>query len=220
MQHSGVNSAHVREPYLSFVVPVYGSPESLTPLQQRVRAVCRQLDVPYELILVDDRCPKGSWRAIQSLAAVDSNVVAIRLSRNFGQHAAIQAGLSQVRGQWIVVMDCDLQDRPEDVPSLLRQAEKGFDVVLAVRGTRDDPWHRKIASRLFYRVLSFMTDTEQTAEVGNFGVYGRKVIDTITQWSEDSKYFPAIVQWVGFSRTYLSVDRDARHQGQSSYTLA
>jgi glycosyltransferase involved in cell wall biosynthesis len=220
MQQCTVNSAHVSEPFLSFVVPVYGAPESLEPLQERIAAVCGKLNVTYELILVDDRCPKGSWRVVLQLAAKDSNVVAVRLSRNFGQHAAIHSGLSRVRGQWIVVMDCDLQDRPEDVPALLTKAKEGFDIVLAVRGTRDDPWLRKIASRLFYRVLSFMTDTDQTPEVGNFGVYRRKVIDTINAWSEQSKYFPAIVQWVGFSRTYVPVDRDKRHEGSSSYTLS
>ncbi len=120
-------------PYLSFVVPVYGSPESLEPLAQRVKDVCAGMGVSYELILVDDRCPKNSWLSIKRLAEDDHAIVGISLSRNFGQHAAIQAGLSRVRGEWVVVMDCDLQDRPEEVPKLWAKALEGFDVVRVKR---------------------------------------------------------------------------------------
>src|SRR5450631_396070 len=98
-------------PTLSFVVPVYGSPDSLEPLCRRVKDVCVGTNISYELILVDDGCPHESWLTINRLAEDDQSIVGIRLSRNFGQHAAIQAGLSRVRGDWIVVMDCDLQDR-------------------------------------------------------------------------------------------------------------
>src|SRR5712691_6448564 len=97
-------------PDLSFVTPVYNSPESLEALAQRVKQVCAGMGVSYELILVDDRCPRDSWSVIARIVAADQAVVGMRLSRNFGQHPAIQAGLSRVRGAWIVVMDCDLQD--------------------------------------------------------------------------------------------------------------
>jgi len=119
---------------LSFVVPVYGSPESLELLRDRVKAVVDGLNIRHELIFVDDGCPKGSWEILRRLAAEDSDLVCIRLSRNFGQHAAIQAGLSRVCGDWIIVMDCDLQDRPEEVPSLLAKALEGYDIVRAKRG--------------------------------------------------------------------------------------
>src|SRR5690348_498598 len=103
-------------PELSFVVPVYGSPESLEPLCRRVRSVCAEIGVAHELIFVDDRCPRESWATVRRLVEADPAVIGIRLSRNFGQHAAIQAGLAHTKGEWIVVMDCDLQDRPEEVP--------------------------------------------------------------------------------------------------------
>ena len=206
-------------PFLSFVVPVYGSPDSLKPLSDRIRAICRELTASYELVFVEDRCPKNSWAVVRQLACEDPAIVGIRLSRNFGQHPAINAGLSVARGQWIVVMDCDLQDQPEDVPKLLAKAQEGHQIVLAWRASRDDPWHRRVASRLFYNLLSFLTETQQSTEVGNFGIYHRKVIDAMMLWNEDSKYFPAVVQWVGFARTQIGIDRSARHQGKSSYTL-
>lgn len=207
-------------PYLSFVVPVYGSPESLEPLSQRVKNVCAGMGVSYELILVDDRCPKNSWLSIKRLAENDPAIVGVRLSRNFGQHAAIQAGLSRTRGEWIVVMDCDLQDRPEEVPRLYAKALEGFDIVRAKRANRADPWYRRFLSKVFYAFLSYLTDTHQSPQFSNFGIYNRRVIDVITQWQEESKYFPAIVSWIGFSQSVLTVEQDARFEGHSSYTFA
>jgi glycosyltransferase involved in cell wall biosynthesis len=206
-------------PTLSFVIPVYGSPESLAPLCLRVRDVCAGIGMPYELILVDDRCPKNSWLAIEHLAEDDPAIVGVRLSRNFGQHAAIQAGLSRVRGDWIVVMDCDLQDRPEEVPRLWARACEGFDVVRAKRISRYDSLYRRLLSAAFYGVLSYLTDTHHNPAFSNFGIYSRKVIDVVTQWQEEAKYFPAIVSWVGFSQSTLPVEQDRRFSGRSSYTL-
>jgi glycosyltransferase involved in cell wall biosynthesis len=214
-QQAGVSS----RPTLSFVVPVYGSPESLEPLYRRVKDTCAGMAVSYELILVDDRCPNDSWQIIASLAANDDAIVGIRLSRNFGQHAAIQAGLSRVRGEWIVVMDCDLQDRPEEVPRLCAKALEGFDVVRAKRINRNDPGYRRLMSTWFYWLLSYLTDTYQGPEFSNFGIYSRKVIDVITQWQEETKYFPAIVSWVGFSQSVLPVEQDRRFSGSSSYSF-
>ncbi len=212
-------SAAAAPPELSFVVPVYGSPESLEPLCRRVRSVCAKIGVAHELILVDDRCPRDSWATVRRLVEADPAVIGIRLSRNFGQHAAIQAGLANTKGEWIVVMDCDLQDRPEEIPGLFAKAREGFDVVRARRIGRNDPWHRRMTSRIFYAMLSFLTDTHQSDEVANFGVYHRRVIDAITCWDENSKYFPAIVPWVGFAQTELPVAHDPRFAGKSSYNF-
>jgi glycosyltransferase involved in cell wall biosynthesis len=206
-------------PILSFVIPVYGSPESLAPLCLRVRDVCAGIGVPYELILVDDRCPKNSWLTIEHLAEDDPAIVGVRLSRNFGQHAAIQAGLSRVRGEWIVVMDCDLQDRPEEIPRLWAKAREGFDIVRAQRISRYDSLYRRLLSTAFYKLLSYLTDTHQNPAFSNFGIYSRRVIETVTQWQEEAKYFPAIISWIGFSQSTLPVEHDRRFSGRSSYTF-
>jgi glycosyltransferase involved in cell wall biosynthesis len=204
---------------LSFVIPVYGSPESLASLCVRVKNVCAAMGTSYELILVDDRCPKNSWLTICRLAEDDYAIVGVRLSRNFGQHAAIQAGLSRVRGEWIVVMDCDLQDRPEEVPRLWAKTREGFDVVRAQRINRYDALYRRLLSSAFYGILSYLTDTHQNPAFSNFGIYSRKVIEVVTQWQEEAKYFPAIVSWVGFSQSTQPVEQDRRLSGRSSYTL-
>jgi dolichol-phosphate mannosyltransferase len=219
-EHRSVEPA-ARQTLLSIVVPVYGSPASLRPLAERVALAAYEAGVAYELLLVDDRCPHGSWPIVRTLALENRCIRAIRLARNFGQHAAIQAGLSEARGDWVVVMDCDLQDRPEEIPNLLRAAvEGGCEIVQATRGSRSsDRWHRKALSKLFYRVLGYLTGADQSAEIANFGIYHRRVIDTIISWDEDTKYFPAIISWVGFNRTTVPVAHDSRLEGKSSYNL-
>jgi dolichol-phosphate mannosyltransferase len=207
-------------PFLSFVVPVYGSPGTLAPLHDRIRAVCTRMGRSYEIILVDDRCPHGSWPVVRRLVGESREVVGLRLSRNFGQHAAINAGLTHARGDWIVVLDCDLQDQPEEVEKLLARAiSGGFDVVRARRSNRNDSLLRRALSRLFYAVLSLLTGTHQSAEIANFGVYNRKVVRALNQWQEQSKYFPAIVEWIGFSQDAIDVAHAPRPEGRSSYTL-
>jgi glycosyltransferase involved in cell wall biosynthesis len=203
---------------LSFVIPVYGSPESLEPLCARIASTCYSMRSSYEIILVDDRCPFGSWQVVERLTADNLHIVGIRLSRNFGQHAAINAGLTHVRGQWIIVMDCDLQDQPEEVPAMLEAAKVGsFDVVRASRGIRNDPLYRRALSQAFYATLSFLTNTHQSADIANFGVYSRRVINAVNSWQEESKYFPATIEWVGFSQSTLTVSHGARFSGRSSY---
>jgi polyisoprenyl-phosphate glycosyltransferase len=219
-RHKQTAESDVAGPDLSFVVPVYGSPESLEALCQRVKHVCAGMRATYELILVDDRCPRDSWSVIARVAKTDPSIVGMRLSRNFGQHAAIQAGLSRVRGKWIVVMDCDLQDRPEEVLRLYEKAMQGYDIVRARRAKRSDPLYRRMTSAAFYWLLSYLTDTHQDASIANFGIYSRRVIDVIARWQEESKYFPAIVSWVGFSQAEIIVEQDQRFSGRSSYTFA
>jgi polyisoprenyl-phosphate glycosyltransferase len=175
--------------------------------------------VNYEIIFVDDRCPANSWEVVEELAHKNERVKAIRLSRNFGQHAAIYAGLSFAQGEWIVVMDCDLQDRPEEIATLYAKAQEGFDVVLARREERQDSLFKRWGSQAFYKVLSFLTDTKQDAGVGNFGIYHRKTINALMNMGDYIRYFPTMIRWVGFNQTIVSVRHDARYEGTSAYSL-
>ena len=207
-------------PTLSVVSPVYGSPKSLAELHRRVDAVAQRMGVTYELILVDDRCPKGSWAEICKLAETDTHVVGVRLSRNFGQHAAIYAGLRFARGAWVVVMDCDLQDVPEEIEKLYATAVQGHDLVRARRSVRNDNVLRRYSSWGFYRILSYLTGIRHSEEIGNFGIYSRKVVDALLMWNKDHRYFPAAVQWVGFAGVDIEVEHHSRRYGSSSYSLS
>jgi polyisoprenyl-phosphate glycosyltransferase len=206
-------------PRLSIVCPVYGSPNTLDELCRRIRSVAETIHASYEIILVDDRCPKGSWQVVTKLAEADPRIIGLRLSRNFGQHPAIYAGLKHARGEWIVVMDCDLQDLPEEIGKLYAVASEGYDAVRARRIDRKDSAARKLASLLFYRTLSYLTGVAHSEEIGNFGIYSRKVIDAVLQLNEDHLYFPTSVRWVGFSIADVEVAHAPRRLGVSSYNF-
>ena len=209
----------VPPPTFSFVSPVYQAEGLVTELVRRLVLAGEALGASFEIVLVDDRSPDGSWARIQALAARDPRVRGLRLSRNFGQHRAITAGLEQCRGEWVVVLDCDLQDRPEEIPALYAQAQRGYDLVLARRAGRQDAWHKKLLSRLFYRLLSYLTETPQDPAVANFGIYHRRVIAAVLAMRESIRYFPTMVRWVGFRTGYLDVTHAERAEGRSSYGL-
>ena len=205
---------------LTIVSPVYRAEGIVPMLVARLQAVLEPLVSNYEIILVEDGSPDQSWREIENESRRDKRVLGVRLSRNFGHHYAISAGLSLARGRWVVVMDCDLQDRPEEIPALYRRAREGYDIVLARRVIRRDGLLKIAGSRLFYGSLSYLTGAEQDATVANFGIYHAKVIAAINQMTESIRYFPTMVRWVGFRRTTLDVEHATRAVGSSSYNLS
>lgn len=204
---------------LSIVSPVYRAEKLLPELVQRIKAAVSPISMDFEIILVEDASPDSSWAEIELLSQLHPEIVGIKLSRNFGQHYAITAGLDQAKGDWVVVMDCDLQDRPEEIPSLLRKAQEGFDVVLARRANRKDGLLKRGFSKLFYSLLSYMTGSEFDFSVANFGVYSRKTIQTFITMKEQIRVFPIMVNWMGLPTAKLDVQHDPRSIGKSSYTF-
>lgn len=206
-------------PFLSIVSPVYRAENLLPELVKRIKAAVSPISGDYEIILVEDASPDGSWAEIDRLAEIHPEIVGIKLSRNFGQHYAITAGLDQVKGEWVVVMDCDLQDRPEEIPSLVLKAQEGFDVVLARRANRQDGFLKKLSSKLFYRTLAWLTGSQQDETIANFGIYHQKVIRQITEMRESIRYFPTMVRWVGFRQTAIDVTHAPNEDRGSSYNF-
>lgn len=210
--------------FISVVSPVYCADQLVASLARRICASLSLITENFEVILVDDRSPDSSWAEIQAEIALESRIKGVRLSRNFGQHNAITAGLAQCQGEWIVVMDCDLQDRPEEIPALLSCAigagtVAGYDMVLARRVERQDTLLKKQFSRLFYKTLSYLTDTPQDPSIANFGIFHRKVIAAVLAMPESIRYFPTMVRWVGFNRGTLDVEHAERQLGGSSYNI-
>ena len=207
-------------PAFSIVSPVYRAENLIGELVRRIQASMAALTENYEIILVDDRGPDNSWDRIVEQAARDPRVRGVRLSRNFGQHKAITAGLEHARGEWIVVMDCDLQDQPEEIPALYHYAQReGYDLVFARRVERQDSWLKRAGSQAFYRMLAYLTETKQDPAIANFGIYHRKVIDAVLAMRESIRYFPTMLRWVGFRAGGLAVDHAERPEGTSSYNL-
>ena len=204
---------------ISVVSPVYGCRECLGELCKRLTATISPITDDFEIILVNDACPQGSWEHIQALARQDNRIKGLNLSRNFGQHYAITAGLDHARGDWVVVMDCDLQDKPEEIAKLYAKAIEGYDIVFGQRIERQDSFFKKLASRLFYRVLEYFTDTEHDKTIANFGIFSRQVIETVNLYREQNRSFPLFVKIAGFKRTKIPVQHDDRLYGKSSYNL-
>lgn len=205
---------------VSVVVPVYGCKNCLEELVQRVSRSLESVNHPFEIILVDDSSPDDAWRRITELAGMYPQVRGLRLSRNFGQHAAISAGLSHVSGEVTIVMDCDLQDIPEEIPALLAaMKQKDVEVVLGQRIDRQDSWFKRLGSKLFYQTLGWLTDTRYDHTTANFGAYSRRVVDTVNRMSELDRFFPLLVRWTGFKATHVAVSHGQRSEGKSSYSF-
>ncbi|TAG07171.1 MAG: glycosyltransferase [Cytophagia bacterium] len=204
---------------ISIVSPVYRAEKIVDKLVEKIIENVTKITENFEIILVEDGSPDNSWQKIEQNCQKNKKVKGIQLSRNFGQHYAITTGLDHAKGEWIVVMDCDLQDRPEEIPHLYQKAQEGFDVVLAQRKNRQDNFFKKIFSFLFYKILSYLTGTKQDPSVANFGIYHQKVIEAVCQMRESIRIFPVMVQWVGFRQTKLEVKHAAREEGKSSYNF-
>lgn len=207
-------------PHLSVVIPVYKAELCLDELYRRLKAALETISPNFEIVLVEDCGGDRSWEVIERLAAADARVVGVQFSRNFGQHYGITAGMDYCRGDWVVVMDCDLQDRPEEIPRLYVKAQEGFDIVLARRGARCDPWLKRTTSKLFYRVFSYLADMEYDGETGNFRIMSRKVVENFRRMGEQLRFFGGLVQWMGFPTASIDVEHAERYEGQSTYTFA
>jgi glycosyltransferase involved in cell wall biosynthesis len=205
---------------ISIVSPVYKAEHIVEKLVSEIQKSLLDIGLPFEIILVDDRSPDGSWAKMQMLSAKYPEVKSIRLSRNFGQHPAIMAGLSKASGEWIVVMDCDLQDQPKEIKKLYQKTFEGFDVVLARRIDRQDGFFKKLSSKVFSLIFNYFSDIEVNNEVANFGIYHKRVIQAVLNMGDSIKFFPLFVYFVGFNTTAIPIEHAERDYGKSSYSLS
>ena len=209
----------MKKPYISIVCPVYQCDECLPTLCTRTISSTAPITDNIEIILINDAGTETSWSTIQQLSQKDPRIKGIDLSRNFGQHCAIACGLDHSLGEWIVVMDCDLQDRPEEITRFYQKTNEGYDIVLGRRVGRKDGLLKRCYSRLFYGILGYLTGTRQDHTVANFGIYNRKVIKAICSMNDYIRYFPTMAQWVGFRTAHIDVNHDERKSGGSAYSL-
>lgn len=206
--------------HISVVVPVYKAESCLDELYLRLKATLETISSDFEILLIEDCGGDRSWQVIERLATTDLRVRGIQFSRNFGQHYGITAGLDICQGDWVVVMDCDLQDRPEEIPRLYAKAREGYDVVLARRGTRRDPPLKRVTSWLYYKIFSYLADIKYDGESGNFRIMSRKVVTNFRHMGEQLRFFGGLVQWMGFPTASIEVEHSDRFEGKSSYTFA
>ena len=206
---------------LSVITPVYLSMNSLIPLYEKVTETvsCLSDFTDYEIIMVEDCGGDDSWEVIEQLASKDPHVKGVTLSRNFGQHHAITAGLDLCNGDWVVVMDCDLQDDPSAIAKLWQKAKEGYEVVNVRRQKRKDSLVKRVRSRVYHAILDWLSGMSYDPQVANYRMMSRKVVDAYITMRESTRAMGLQIHWLGFSTDSIEIPHSVRHEGKSSYTL-
>ena len=206
-------------PMLSIVIPVFNEAENLPMLHARLTDAMNQVGVDYEIVLVDDGSKDQSPEILKRLESEDRRVVVVEFARNFGHQVAISAGLEHSRGRVVCIMDADLQDPPEVLPSFLAKWQEGWEVVYAVRTERKEWWGKRLAYAVFYRLLQRVANIEIPLDAGDFCVMDRRVVDELVGMPERNRFVRGIRSWVGFKQIGVPYERQARHAGAPKYTF-
>lgn len=206
-------------PMISVVIPVYKAEGCVSELCLRLKLAIVAVTDSYEIILVDDRSPDASWSVIMEEAQKDSRVFGIRLAKNCGQHRAITAGLDLAEGDWVVVMDCDLQDPPEYIPQLYGKALEGNEIVVAKFEERTEHIFRQVVSRIFWACLSWFAGFRFDHKIGNYRIMSKRVVESFRCYREQLRLLGGITTLMGFTTEYLLIKRDERFTGKTSYSF-
>ncbi len=205
---------------LSIVVAVYNEdPRNLVILLERVWKTIQPLGLSYEVVFVNDGSGPQTSAALYQIASEVDYVKLVVLSRNFGQQAAISAGLDHAEGQAVVNMDSDCQDPPELIPEMIKLWKEGFDVVYAQRSSRQDRLSKRLSAFVFYRVLALVSSVNIPWDTGDFRLMDRKVVDALARMPERARFLRGQIPWLGFRQTGIAIERGARELGASTYTL-
>lgn len=217
MKSAAINDTGVS---ISVVVPVYGCADCLENLCSRLSDTLGSLTQNFEIVLVDDCGLDGSWEKIVELQQTNSNLHGVRLSRNYGQHIAISAGLQAAKGEFVVIMDCDLQDPPELIPELFAKITEGYDYVLGIRVERNHSFFRVYGAKLYFSLLGKLTKQSINPGAGSFSILSRKVVDAFNRFTERDRHFLFILRWLGFRAASVDYKHAERLSGKSSYSLS
>jgi glycosyltransferase involved in cell wall biosynthesis len=204
---------------LSVVIPVFNESSLINELLKRVLKSVKLVTEDFEIIIVDDGSRDDTWNLIENEAKYENRIKGIKFSRNFGHHYAITAGLHNSNSEWVVVMDGDLQDRPEVIPELYKKACEGFDVVFVSRQNRPEKLYYRIAQKIFYLILRSLSGVDFDSRQANFSIVNKKVVEAYKNFSENARFYGSTVKWLGFKRSFILADHGVRHSGKPSYTI-
>lgn len=205
---------------LSIISPVYGAASLLHELVKEIEEAALRLTDDYEIILVEDHSPDESQAIIREICKSNPHVIGAFHSRNFGQQYAIHTGFTLASGDYVVTMDCDLQDTPSLIVDLYNKLQEGYDLVFASRQNRQDGYLKVLGSKMFNRLLGFLTDTVQDETIANFVIYRKKVVEAMLSMGDCRRYYPLLNHWVGFKSSKLSIPHAERSDGKaSSYSM-
>ena len=205
--------------HLSVVIPVYNESSLIGELIKRVQTNLKLITEDYEIIIVDDGSQDNTWISIETEMKLENKVKGIKFSKNFGHHFAITAGLEYSSGEWVVVMDGDLQDRPEVIPDLYKKSQEGFDVVFVSRQNRPEKLYYRIAQKFFYWILKLISGIDFDSRQANFSIINKKVVEAFGNFPENARFYASTIKWLGFDRSFIEADHGKRYSGKPSYTL-
>jgi len=204
---------------ISVVIPVYKAEACLKELYRRLVESLESLQLTFEIIMIEDCGNDGSWNVIREIASQDHRLRGFKLSRNFGQHHAITAGLDQAKGTWTVIMDCDLQDKPEDIRRLIEKTHEGFDIVIARNVLQRDSYFKEVFGRIYYKIFSWLADYSPENGARCFRIISSDATQALKAMREQSRSINTLCIWMGFSYTYMDVETQPRFAGKSSYNI-
>jgi len=199
---------------VSVVIPVYNEELILPVLWSRLKEVCEMEPRLAEVIFIDDGSTDKTPRIIRDICKKEEKVKYIKLSRNFGHQAALSAGIDLASGDGVVLMDGDLQDRPESIPDFIREWDAGSKVVYAIRVSRRENYVKQCIFSNFYRLLALLSGIKQPLDAGIFSMVDKSVLNIVRNMPEHNRYFPGLRAFAGFEQTGLNIERDERFAGK------
>jgi glycosyltransferase involved in cell wall biosynthesis len=205
--------------FITVVAPIYNEENNINEFVRRVSTNLELISSDYKVILVDDGSRDSSWEAISKECGKSNNVVGLRLSKNFGHHFAITAGLNNCKSEWVVVMDTDLQDRPEVIPELFAKAKEGFDIVFVSRTNRPESFLYLMFQKFFYFCLNKLSGIDFDSNQANFSIISKKVVESFKLFPEKTRFYPSTLKWLGFQRTDITASHGNRFSGSPSYSF-
>jgi glycosyltransferase involved in cell wall biosynthesis len=217
---NGHGGQHDQQPEVSVVIPVYNEEESIPSLHEHVHGAMDALGRPYEIVYVDDGSRDQSGERLDDIVSRDTSVRVVRFRRNFGQTAALQAGIEHSQGQILVFMDGDLQNDPSDIKHLLAKLDEGFDVASGWRKDRHDSLSRRVPSRLANWLISRVTGVHLHDYGCTLKAYRREVLDHMKLYGEMHRFIPAYASWAGATIVEIPVRHHARRYGRSKYGIS
>ena len=205
-------------PTLCIIIPCYNEEAVLPHLFNSIRAL--DLGVPFRTLFINDGSRDGTFELLKEVCVQDNRMACLSFSRNFGHQTAVTAGLQHAPGDIMVILDADLQDPPELIPSFIAKWREGYDVVYGVRTNRRESWFWRMGYSLFYRLLDRVTPIHIPRDSGDFALVDRRVVDIINQMPEHNRFVRGLRAWVGFRQISIEYPRPARYAGQTSYNLS
>jgi len=219
-QPQGVQQNKISFKKISIVVPVFNEEESINPLANEIRKVLRTMEISFEVIFVDDGSTDKSLKVIKDICKQDRRFRYISFRKNYGKSAALQVGFKDVTGDAVITMDADLQDDPNEIPSLLKKLEEGFDLVSGWKKKRHDPFIKKISSRFFNFVTRLMTGIKIHDFNCGLKAYRKEVIESVRVYGELHRYMPVLADWEGFTVSEVVVKHHPRRYGKTKFGIS